>query len=494
MKLPNFLYISLTAFLSLVACNSNTNEKNNKSSFSDPLAKGPSINKDATLSFNNVTDTCIVTPKVKTYVDAMKGQEKTLEYPYRLSSLYGPDDYHANALKEETEDGFIYNKEDKGGVDVCDYLNNLDYAKTCENVPIKISWSKGNLDYKKALVKYWPKANKEETKYIDANDDLISADLPNLYRNTEYCYQVIADSKTTRYTSQEVKFKVEDYPRTITMGDVKNVRDLGGYMTSYGLRTNQGIIYRGSDIKVFDEECQHIQDDIMHIGVDIDLGDKNKCFQVEHLEAKISSYEDFINDEKSMKSLVKIFNALANADKKHVYLHCPNGADLTGLVSFMINAVLGVSYTDLIIDYELSSEVTNKRCHMHNSKNGYFPKFIDSLLNYAGYDDTQTLNQNVEGFLIDKGVSYKTIDKVRQVMLPDYKEGMKEVEPVYTPTGEWIQDELAHYKKAKENPLVKCLYHRHTFINNDKKESGHGVTYLICSECGYENEVLEYAK
>ena len=45
--------------------------------------------------------------------------------------------------------------------------------------------------------------------------------------------------------SQGFEFITGDYPRTITMGGVHNVRDIGGFMTSYGVRTNQGLMYRG---------------------------------------------------------------------------------------------------------------------------------------------------------------------------------------------------------------------------------------------------------
>ena len=97
MKLPRFLYILIIAAFSLTACNNQNGGSKRRGGSSilsvDPFADEPSIKKDATLSFSAIDNTCMVTPKVKNFIDAMKNQEKTLEYPYRLSPLYGPEDY-----------------------------------------------------------------------------------------------------------------------------------------------------------------------------------------------------------------------------------------------------------------------------------------------------------------------------------------------------------------------------------------------------------------
>ena len=71
MKKSNLLIVSLTALLSLCAC-------------------GDSKDK---VQFEEMASTCLVSEKVKTYVDAMKEQEKGLAYPFRISALNGPEDF-----------------------------------------------------------------------------------------------------------------------------------------------------------------------------------------------------------------------------------------------------------------------------------------------------------------------------------------------------------------------------------------------------------------
>lgn len=523
MRKNSFLIVSITALMALTACSNksnggNTNKSNNQSNSgasSLPDDFVPEAKQDAIITFNNVSETCMVTPKVKAYVDAMKAQEKTLEHPYRLSALYGPEDFAAMAGKSDQGDGVTYPEEETGGVDVCQYLSRNDYSNTIQNMPIKVSWSKGNLDYKRAYVKFWSKADESDAREVKADNTLTSASLPNLFRNTEYTYQVIADSETTRYTSQKVKFTTADYPRTITFGDIKNVRDVGGYMTSYGVRTNQGLIYRGYEIEDeaftegsnshsanWSDAAAKVQSEVLKIGHELDLradsgvnGRSESAIAkaglpVDYTRATVIAYDSFINDANSTKSLETIFHVLAGADQKHVYFHCWGGADRTGMVAFFLNAILGVSYSDLIIDFELTTETNNKRCHMHNSSNAHFPKFIDAFTKYEGFDANKTINQNCEKFLLDKGVKAADIEKIRQNMLPGYTSNMKEVEPTYTADGEYQKDHFGHWKVAKENPLVKCDYHRHTLVEDASRPSvesnchEHGMSYQICSVCG----------
>ena len=62
------------------------------------------------IAFSNVEDNCMVASRVKTYVDAMKAQELTLDKPYHFSSLYGPDDYAKIASASDKGDGVTYGR------------------------------------------------------------------------------------------------------------------------------------------------------------------------------------------------------------------------------------------------------------------------------------------------------------------------------------------------------------------------------------------------
>ena len=427
------------------------------------------------LSFNNVSDTCMVSPKVKAYVDAMKAQEKTLDKPYHFSSLYGPDDYAKIASAADKGDGTTYAAADTGGVDVCQILNRNDYSNSAKNYPIQLSWNNGSNTFNSAKLKFWSTPDQSDLREVNLGANATSASLANLFRARKYRAQLITDDDRA---SQSFEFTTGDYPRTITMGDIKNVRDLGGYMTSYGVRTTQGLIYRGYYIDDksgghgvnYTAEAGQVNDEVMKIGYELDLqstseinGRTKSCLTgADYKCLTLVSYENFLK-ENSYSNLPEVFDILANADQKHVYFHCWGGADRTGMLAFFLNAICGVSYTDLLEDFEITTETNNKRCHMHNSSSAHFPKFLNAFINgWSGYEANKTINENCEKWLTTVAhVSAANILKIRQMMIPGYTAEMKQYIPTYTPLGDYITDSLAHWKVASEDTNVKCLWARH---------------------------------
>ena len=439
------------------------------------------------INFSEVTDNCMVSPKVKAYVDAMELQELTLDKPYHFSSLYGPDDYSKIASASDKGDGTSYADVDKGGVDVCSMLSRNDYSNTAENYPIRLNWNNNGNTFNSAKLKFWSTEDQSDLREVSLGANATSASLANLYRARKYRAQLVTDDGKA---SQGFEFTTGDYPRTITMGGIKNVRDIGGYMTSYGVRTTQGLIYRGYYIDDksgghgvnYSAAAGQVHEEVMKIGYEIDVqsssetnGRTTSCLSGASYKClTLVSYENFLK-QSSYQNLPEVFSIIANADQKHVYFHCWGGADRTGMLAFFINAICGVSYTDLIEDFEITTETNNKRCHMHNSSSAHFPKFLNAFINeWSGYDANKTINENCEKWLLEvAGVSAADILKIRQIMIPGYHDGMEQHIPTYTPTGEWQHDGLAHWKEAQENSAVKCNWARHK--NNP------------CSVCNTEN-------
>ena len=434
-----------------------------------------------TIDFHEVENTCMINPKAKAYIDAMEAQEKTLDRPYHFSSLYGPDDYATLAAASNSNNGASIPAANKGGVDVCEYLDRNDYGNDCKNYPIKIQWDNGDLSFDSARLLYWPVDNKKEVREVELGPDATSAELPNLYRATTYRVQLVVGKKV----SEGFEFTTGDYPRTITMGGVHNVRDIGGYPTSYGVRTNQGLIYRGYYIDDksgghgvnYSQAVQDVQEDVMKIGFEIDLqkASETNGRTVSALDSDYTpcdykcltlvSYASFLEQD-SYQNLPEVMHIIANSDQQHSYFHCWGGADRTGMLAFFINAILGVSYTDLIEDFELTTQTNNKRCHMHNDNNAYFPKFLNAFTNnWSGFDKDKTVNENCERWMVSvAGVDQDDIERIREIMLPGYENGELSADteiPTYTTTGNWVSDETAHWKVAAENSNVKVNWGRH---------------------------------
>ena len=517
MKKRNFFILSAAALLALCACGGNSGKSNkggDSSKEPDAEEKGyvdPVVDlKDAEeatfdIDFDEVEDTCMINPKAKTYIDQMEEQEKTLDRPYHFSSLYGPEDYAKMAAAADKGDGTTYAAEDTGGVDVCQILNRNDYSNDCKNYPIKLTWDDDGT-FEGAKVKFWSTEDQSDLRETDVtiSNGKVTAELANLFRARKYRVQVfVGDDVSNSY-----EFTTGDYPRTLTMGGIHNVRDIGGYVTSYGVRTNQGLMYRGYYIDDksgghgvnYSAEAQKVQDEVMKIGVEIDLQKSSETngrtasaissatAPCDYVNYTLISYENFLKKE-SYQNLPAVMKLMAHSDEKHTYFHCWGGADRTGMLAFFVNAICGVSYTDLMEDFELTTQTNNKRCHMHNSSSAHYPKFMNAFINgytedgktWDGFDPEKTVNENCEKWLLEipedkdgNKVDPEDIERIREIMLPGYAEGKLQKDkliPTYTAKAEWKSDELAHWHEAEEDANVKCDWHRH-----DGKE---------CSICGY---------
>ena len=465
---------------------------------STPDSKNP-IDPETGFAFNRIEeDQVLINPKAKEYVDAMREQEKTLQYEYRVSPLYGPEDFNHNG--SDKPDGTTYPDNEKGGVDVIDYLNRTDYNNMTPASPVSISWEKGTLECDTATIEYWPKGREDEALSKTTEDSSIQID--NLYANTEYEYRLKSDLNED-WESPIATFKTADYPRPINLGTLRNVRDCGGYKTSYGKRTRQGLIYRGPEINTkeirsfndprpanYTEEVQQIQDEVLHIGVqldlkgatDNDLGNnsrtKSALEPADYISAPSTSYENYLNSQTSDASIKKTFDAFANADEKHVYFHCQGGADRTGVVAFFLNAICGVSFTDLIIDFELTTQSNNNRSHMHNSTYSHMPRFLYNWTHMDCYDPNKSVNQNAVAYLKTRGVTDETIEKVRSVMIEGYESGDAENlnENETYDTSKWEYDALGHWNPStKEGSPKKGNYHKHDSASP-------------CDICGYDGK------
>ena len=505
MKKRSFLLLSTIAILALSACGGG--KRDNKPSSSEPQEgqKGyvdpvvdlsDAVTPNMEIAFDDIAETCMTHPNVKTYIDAMEEQEKTLEKPYHFSSLYGPDDYAAIAAASDKGDGTKYDAKDTGGVDVCQILNRNDDGNDCKNYPIKLTWDDDG-SFANAKVKFWSTEDQSDLREtsVSVSGGKVTASLENLYRARKYRVQVINGDQV----SQGYEFTTGDYPRTITMGGIHNVRDIGGYVSSYGVRTNQGLIYRGYYIDDksgghganWSDAADKVQKEVVQIGYEIDLqkssetnGRTTSCLNSSEVECDykcltLVSYDSFLKQD-SYKNLPEVMHIIANSDEKHSYFHCWGGADRTGMLAFFINAICGVSYTDLIEDFELTTMTNNKRCHMHNSNNAHFPKFLNEFMNnWSGFDMNATVNENCEKWMIDvAGVDPDDIERIREIMLPGYAEGELKIDkliPNYTPKDEWVTDELSGWQVANEDANVKCNWHRHK-----------GTP---CSICNYGGEV-----
>ena len=439
MKKMKYGVFSLAMVLFLAACSAGGDKSQADNSSAAP--------KNENFVLIDPTDTSMVSSKVKAYVDAMREQEESLDDPYDLGDgqLGGEvgvqvenflDEGDVNG-KNQTVNGQIPDRSDK-------------------NMGVELKFeSKLDLEPNEYKVLVADNEDFENAKELVPNDNL-EVNARNLFVNTEYYWKVVAGDEES-----EVKtFETGDYPRWILARSltgeeggrgIYNVRDNGGYMTSSGKRVKQGLVYRGGEIttmtssghyntitevakKAFREDMGMVGGIELDLRGNSDIGDGYKACgfaedgDIDYVMHAIKSYEQTFTQTRS--EVAPIFEILKNADKKPVYYHCFGGADRTGTIGFLLNGVLGVSYTDLVIDFELTSysSINNEhiRSHIQGHQHSYdrWPALINQIKNdttggYA-YDADASLEDNIENFLVKAcSVPQDTINTIRDIMLED---------------------------------------------------------------------------
>lgn len=309
------------------------------------------------------------------------------------------------------------------GANVRQYMVSVDNP----NQAIKVKWSCEGGNVASYKVEYATQADYSDAIVENCDGDTNFVELYNLYKATKYYVRVTAQNeKGEALAMEEGVFTTTDVgPRVMLISDIHNVRDVGGYKTANGKTTKQGLIYRGGTLRpadVFssnltDEGAQYMSE-TLGIKTEIDFRGSQEAGEITEsvipgaklTYATLSGYADAFTGPEGYK---KTFEILADKSNYPIYYHCTGGADRTGTVTFLLNALLGVSETECIQDYEF----TTFSCYSErNSQQGvyakYYKGFREGLDTYAG----ETLQEKVESYLLSIGITKSQIESIKAIM------------------------------------------------------------------------------
>ena len=238
--------------------------------------------------------------------------------------------------------------------------------------------------------------------------------LENLHGNTTYFARVVCGDET----SDVITFSTADAFATFFRVDgALNVRDCGGRVTEDGRRIRQGLIYRGSELNshlnVTEEGLKALRE-VLKIKTVLDVRnpeseDIQNPYGGEYAQIGCAAYGDYMKNPGTNR---RLFEFLADENNYPVYFHCWGGADRTGTLAFMLGALLGEKYDNLVDDYELTS-LTRYGGRSRNS--ALYHSLIDKLNYFVG----DTVNEKVESFMLYSGVTPEQIQKIRDIFLED---------------------------------------------------------------------------
>ena len=265
-----------------------------------------------------------------------------------------------------------------------------------------------------------------------------SYELWNAELSETYYYRA-ATSEADLASATAKEFKVASQaPRNLKVGGISNFRDVGGWKSTLipnGV-VKQGLYYRcANPNNVTAEGKATIKE--LGIKVDIDMRDDYQVpatsaasttdWPVEIVKASIPSGTESRRWEEYGDVYKLIFETIANADSAPVMLHCTAGADRTGIATFFLLALCGVSEEDIGRDY----------CYTNFSTQG-FRDYNSEFVNWVSktkttYADKPTFAEQMKAHLMSKGLSSDTLEEIRVKFVPGYVKDQEIYIPDDTP-------------------------------------------------------------
>lgn len=272
------------------------------------------------------------------------------------------------------------------------------------------------------------------TAMVKASD--VEYVITNLLPGKRYMYH-ISDLETAA-TMRHGAILTDGKVRMIEFPHLYNTRDLGGWETIDGRRIKYGMLYRGVELHAGKQNTapQETLDGLKKLGINAELDMRRTypqaqygdfadntiptesawgpdmpylCVNMTSIESMLSSYPSKFRD-----ALNFIIQNLKEG--RTVYYHCVWGADRTGTLSALMEAMLGVSLSDIYKEYELTSFSAYSSTRDKASLN-------TRLLNVVGYSagGTKTLQECAIDYAVNRlGIKREDITAMQDILLESH--------------------------------------------------------------------------
>lgn len=328
-----------------------------------------------------------------------------------MTTLIAPKDGAVVPLQTQNQKAFVEHVQrgawPRGNIKNLDWMHLERQEKEDYTTPLKVEF-RFRSDENPVRLSWADNPYFENAETVMAEDTVT---VGNLKANTKY-YWKVNDSEVWCFLTEEAA------PRWIEAGGLTNIRDIGGWSTARGWRVRQGCIYRGSEMDThhtMTESGLHTLRDTLKIKTDLDVRSEaaGRLRQsplgegVRLVLLPLPAYSALLEGTPEIKNNLRcLFETMADSDNYPIYFHCWGGADRTGTVVFLLNALLGVPCEDLMLDYELTSLSV---WGIRSREGALFSAFMEALNGYEG----ASVNQKAESFLRSCGIRGETLASLR---------------------------------------------------------------------------------
>ena len=270
----------------------------------------------------------------------------------------------------------------------------------------------------------------------------------NAKLDTKYYYRAATSEAALASAAVKNITSTAQAPRVVYVPDVLNFRDIGGWSSSLveGAKVNQGLYFRcaqlngaaGSTTSKLDSAGKGLAA-LKELGIkcDIDMRDianqpnrgagpspaDTADWPFTFVSAAVPSGSEPVRWEGGTyqgtniaEQYVKIFDAIANCDNEPALLHCTYGADRTGIVSFFLEALLGMEMEDMIKDYLWTQFTQGRNVKILESEGAEFPQWVSKTNACEGTSFADKMENHLESF----GIAHNTLEHIREIFIDGY--------------------------------------------------------------------------
>ena len=243
------------------------------------------------------------------------------------------------------------------------------------------------------------------------------AKIYNLKVDTRYFWQVFKDGRS----SEIFWFRTAPtLPRNIRLEGIVNIRDIGGYTVSGG-RIRQGMVYRGGEL----DRHMHLTalgvEELRVLGIKTEIDMRAEAIgEVDRTAAELLGARRVLTplrpyveifDDCHRKEIRRFFKVFLSRKNYPIYFHCWGGADRTGSFAFILGAFLGMSYDDLLLDYEYTTLA------IWSPRTRLTPNFVDMLDRFDRLEG-ERLCDKARSYLKDyAALSDDDLDKIYSILV-----------------------------------------------------------------------------
>ena len=208
-------------------------------------------------------------------------------------------------------------------------------------------------------------------------------------------------------------------PRWYDGMGVANLRDLGGWTGLDGRKVRTGILFRSAHLSTVKDKRAFRE--TYGVKTDLDLREPKEIEKqagvsplgrsVRLVNLSAPTYQYFGKPE-NRAYFATVFRTILKDKNRPLLFHCAKGADRTGSIAFLLNGLLGVSESDLVLDWEVTAFFNPN------------PKFadaerIDKMVEMMRKEPGATWTDKFVSYAKSCGILDAEIARFRSIMLED---------------------------------------------------------------------------